>query len=187
MEKEVHFSKNKVLKYLASFDPDLAEKITSEPEDLEEYIAEELKVWSLVKDEKLRQIDLETLMSCFSFFKDIMKISMSFYAGAAGMFFKEFMAQYEYTAQAVAEGLKQREDPRIRLVDKTCEIIDRIFDRMNFNFIPQTTTGVIIDERRRSGSKSERTRKGRDRVSKKADSRTTDGIQHASCNAESHT
>lgn len=120
------------LKNLAQYDPDLAQELAISEEPVEAIIAQELSAWRLVKNERLKQMDMETLMAAWDFFKDMMKLALQMYTTANQMFFNQFLQQYEYTALAVQEKLKNQNqpDPKALLTLKTMEIIDSVTEQI---------------------------------------------------------
>jgi len=117
-----------VLKHLAQYDSELAEELLQAPEDVEDVIAERLSLWHKTRKMKMANIDIETLMVCFEFYNDLMKIALGFFVNANVMFMQQFMSSYAYIAQAVAEAQKGQKAQTLE--NKICEVVDKVMNNI---------------------------------------------------------
>lgn len=162
------------LKNLAQYDPELAQELATADEPVEAIIARELTEWRIVKEQKYKEMDLETLLAAWSFFRELLKMALELYATANTMFFQQFLSSYEYTAAAVQEKM-QRSTPNIRelIALKVLENVDRMFEKMEnlpVMVASSMTGGKIKVEGGDSSGREEKQKKGgrRKKVSAKA-------------------
>jgi hypothetical protein len=131
MADKLKVSEVKILKHLAKYDPELAEELATSNEPIEEKIASEIMFARMVKYQKVRELDLETLLVTFDFWNEMMKRAIQYITACNTFFMMNFMEQYSYIAQAVQERIKsETPDPRAVLVMKGLELMDELKEQM---------------------------------------------------------
>ena len=131
MGERLKVSEMKILKTLAKYDPELAKELATSDTPIEERIASEIMFARMIKYEKVRELDLETLLVTFDFWNEMMKRAIQYITATNTMFMMNFMEQYSYIAQAVQERIKsETPDPRTVLAMKGIEIIDSLQKQM---------------------------------------------------------
>jgi len=124
-------SEIRILKHLAKYDPELAEELATSGEPVEERIAQELMFARMIKYQKIRELDLETLMVTFDFWNEMMKRAIQYISSTNAMFMMNFLEQYTYIAQAVQEKLRsETPDARTLLAMKGLELMDELKDNI---------------------------------------------------------
>lgn len=159
-QKGIALKKTVVLKNLAQYDPELAEDLAMSEEPLEQVIAQELAMWKIIKNERLKNMDLETLLSAFDFFREMMKLCIGMMASINQMYFTQFLQQYEYTANAVAEAIGTHErmpTPKEIIALKVADNIDRLFE--SIENMQKNLIGGVGNVRREEEKEESATRK----------------------------
>jgi len=157
--------RKKVLRHIAEIDPALAEEL-AQYDSPEERIAEEVLFARLVKNEKFKQLDLETLLVALDFWKTIFDTCIKYLSTANVFFMMNFLDMYSYVAKAVEERLKL-ETPSAKdvLVMKALELMDELKKNMNNPFslnMPNVTTKIEVSgnvEKERKAKRKRRRRK----------------------------
>jgi len=130
MAERITVSQAKVLKHIAEVDPELAQEIglSDEPE---KKLAEEVLFAKLVKYERYKNLDLETLLIALDFWKTIFDTAIKYLSVANAMFMGNFLEMYSYIARAVEERLKiEKPSAKDVLVAKGLELLDEMKKNM---------------------------------------------------------
>ena len=128
-KNKLSVSEVKILRHLAKYDPELAEELASSEEPLEEKIATELMFVRMIKQEKIKQLDLETLLATFDLWNEMMKRAIQYISSCNAFFMTNFIEQYAFIAKTVEERIKTENpppDPRAMLVFKGLELLDEM-------------------------------------------------------------
>ena len=136
MGEKLSISEYKVIKNLAKYDPELAKELAVSDEPIEERIASEVMFARMVKYQKLKELDLETLLVTFDFWNEMMKRAIQYISSTNMFFMMNFMEQYSYIAQAVQERIKsETPDAKTVLVMKGLELMDQLKEQMKQPFL----------------------------------------------------
>ena len=122
-------SKRRVLEYLAQVDPELASQVLAEDRDPEQIIVEDFRQFRLLKYQKLKEMDLETLIIAWSFFRDVIKIALDLVATSNEMFFNRFLMMYDVVARSVGEATES--EPREKLLDLLSSMVFNFMDKLD--------------------------------------------------------
>ena len=165
-EKEVKLlgvKRAKVLKNIAEIDPSLAKEIavTGEPERI---IAEEVLFAKLVKNEKFKQLDVETLLVALDFWKEVFNTAIRYLAEANTMFLITFIDAYEYIKGQLIEELKaSTPSGKDILIAEAVKLMGEIRENAKKLLVPLGFGGVANEQKEEQKQKKRKRRRKRRR------------------------
>lgn len=155
-------SKRRMLEYLAQVDPELASEVMSEDRDPEQVIIDDFRQFRLLKYTRLKELDLETLIIAWSFFRDILKIAIDTLAVSNEIFFTRFLSMYDMVARSVGEATESA--PREKLLDLLSGLVFNFVERLDAlnkmagggvgGFRPEEFKVEVKEESRRKASRN---------------------------------
>ena len=149
----------KVLEIIKEQDPELASEIVAS-DDPDKKIAEKVLFARLIEYEKIKEMDLETLLVALDFWTRIFETAIKYMSMMNAMFMVNFLDMYSYVAKAVEERLKvEKPSAKDVVAMKALEIINDIHDQlkqMQFNPFGGVVYGEEQKQKRRKRKKTRR-------------------------------